>query len=93
MDWRRLWPRYWLQNYVTSLAWDRQLNDLLDKHQPVLDFTGYVCTLGEIDVWVSNWPYAYGSRWLGIVGDHPTKALPTVKTRLRLREAIHASLS
>lgn len=80
-DWGRLDPRFWLQNEPTNWEWDTILNDLLDHHEPKL---GYLTvTLGNVEVWVSNWPYAYGS-------PHSPEAnvLPSTATRKRLRAVV-----
>lgn len=82
-DWQRLWPKYWLQNAPTNYEWDAILNDLMDKHEIQ---RGYCAVkLGKVEVWASNWPYAYGSPYLaGRVKD----VLPTVATRKRLRALV-----
>lgn len=54
---RHLMPDYWLQNHTYSKAWDRKLNELLDKY----DFTNigsYTAMLGDTAIWISNHPYA-----------------------------------
>jgi hypothetical protein len=83
-DWWRLVPIYWWQNEPTNREWDAMLNRLLDEHSPV---KGY-CTarLGPVDVWASNWPYAYGSAWRPVERD----GLPMVRTRRRLRKMLEA---
>lgn len=86
IDWRRLWPIYWMQNEPTDYAWDKLLNDLLDKHTPVRSYM--TCKLGKIEVWVGNFPYSYG----GYYDDSTSRyGLPTVKTRLRLRAALNSA--
>lgn len=82
MDWQRLWPKYWLQNAPTNYEWDSILNDLLDKHTP--EKRNLTVFIGGIEVWVGNWPYAYGSPYHRGVKD----VLPTVETRKRLRALV-----
>lgn len=83
-EFRRLLPNYWYQNAPTNMKWDATLNAALDRG---VDSIGYcVANVGGIDVWIENWPYAYGSYYRGFGSlDRP---LPTIKTRLRLKAAI-----
>ena len=83
MDWYRLLPLYWMQNTATCKAWDAILNDALDQG-PVKYRGGHTANIDGLTVWVSNWPYAYGSPYQG--GPEP---LPKVATRKRLKKAIH----
>lgn len=84
IDWYRLLPHYWIQNYPTCEFWDCKLNKLLDENELVVDGL-YRGTLGGVDVWLGNFPYAYGTTY-------PNGTLPTVKTRLRLRKIHMESL-
>ena len=88
IDWYRLLPRYWVQTERTNLDWDRALNKALDAALPTIDDKFTVTLADGRQVWVENWPYAYGTEW-----GHPTKrrGLPTVKTRKRLRDAVEAA--
>jgi hypothetical protein len=85
-DWRRLIPRYWLQNDPTDYVWDHLLNKSLDLYEVKEVTSPYLVSAGPFQIWVSNWPHAYG-KYYGIGG------LPTVKTRLRLREAVYSMRS
>jgi hypothetical protein len=82
MDWLRLLPRFWIQNERTCYKWDKVLNDMLDSHG-VTPRDKCTCMVGNTEIWVSNWPYAYGS----IYGSSFQK-LPKVGTRIRLREML-----
>jgi len=80
MDWYRLLPPYWVQNRRTCLHWDKALSEALDDGI-VHRFSARGVRVGNLNVWVSNWPHAYGSKYmLGV--------LPKVSTRKRLREAV-----
>lgn len=82
MDFYRLLPKYRLQNHPTSKAWDRILNDLLDKHEVIISRDSrFTVTLGGVQVWVGNYPYAYG-------GPYEHEVLPKVATRMRLQECV-----
>ncbi len=82
MDFYRFLPKYWCQNHPTSKTWDRILNDLLDKHEVVISSNSRLTvTIGGIEVWVGNYPYAYGSPY-----EH--QMLPKVATRMRLEECV-----
>lgn len=81
-DWQRLWPKYWLQHGPTNYEWDAILNQLLDKHEPkVSHLTVY---LGKVEVWIGNWPYAYGAPYHNGLRE----MVPTVATRKRLKSII-----
>ena len=86
IDWQRLIPRYWLQNTHTDWTWDALLNQLMDEHEPVEEYA--VAIFGGVEVWVRNYPYAYGSPYnvAGLGGD----PLPSVATRKRLRAILRA---
>ena len=80
-DWYRLFrPQFWMQNYKTNWKWDKQLNELLDRHTPS-DVQSHYCKIGDAEVWIANYPYAY-ARPCGI------DAVPSAKTRKRLRMLI-----
>ena len=84
-DWHRLVFGPWLQNSKTDWQWDELLNKALDQHG-VERSGSYLVKVGKIKVWVSNWPYAYGSPYFPFERHY----LPSVKTRRRLRDMIHA---
>jgi hypothetical protein len=54
-------------NQSFSQEWDDQLNQLMDKFEPVLDRPNsldgaiYTVKFGGHCVWVSNYPYGYGT--------------------------------
>jgi len=45
IDWHRLLPIYWLQNYPTSKKWDTVLNILMDT-QPLVVVDEYTVMFG-----------------------------------------------
>lgn len=84
-DWRRLIPRYWIQNEPTDRHWDALLNKLLDTQ--AIELAGpYTVKVGAARVWIENWPYSYG-RTHGCELPY-AGCLPTVRTRQRLRNAV-----
>lgn len=85
IDWRRLLPRYWLQNEPTDRYWDAAINLALDSTLPIVGRLTF--TVGKTEVWIGNWPYAYGSQCRASSG------LPTVKTRLRIRAAVGSAMA
>lgn len=79
IDFWRFVPGYMIQNESRDDCWDKILNEALDRF-PVEANGGFYCQVGPYEVWVGNWPYAYGTcRGSG---------LPTVATRKRLRRLI-----
>lgn len=82
MDWLRLWPRFWIQNKKTFLPWDRALNRALDTHL-ITQVGAHTCQVGPFEVWISNYPYAFGYNRADAL-----EQLPRCRTRMRLRRAI-----
>ena len=87
MDLYRLLPQFWSQNRETCPMWDTVLNELLDKHEPVVVDTNTV-KVGNFIVWVANYPCGYGNLYSH---KYPhLKGLPKVKTRIRLKKILEA---
>ena len=84
IDWLRFLPMYWIQNNPTNFDWDDKLNDLLDKNTVLISRTGYSANIGGVEVWIKNYPYAYGSPY----GRWEMDVLPSISTRKRLRKAV-----
>jgi len=82
---RLRWLSVWLlclPNFQKSDArWSEQLNGLLDEHEPQ-GINAHTCVLGEVEVWISNWPYSFGTPYRPSGG-----WLPDISTRIRLRDA------
>ena len=50
-------PKWWTMNYNYSKQWDIVINQLLDTHKlQIID--QYRAKLGNIEIWISNYPYA-----------------------------------
>lgn len=82
IDWRRFIPGYIYQSYPTNWEWDEILNALMDKC-PMQMESAYRVSFGKTEVWIANYPYAFGS----LHGTNKTY-LPSVKTRMRLHQLI-----
>ena len=74
-------PSCWLQNYTYSSLWDRELRRMLDKGDKIVIVDNYYVKIGGVEVWVENYPYAYG-RPNGI------EIRPSRSTVLRLHDAV-----
>ena len=90
IDFYRLIPTFWMQNTKTCIKWDRELNLLLDylddaplPHLNNIKINDYTINFGEKSIWISNFPYNYGSN-----NRKGNRVLPKVKTRLRLRRVV-----
>lgn len=64
--------------YKTDKRWDKKLNDIIDNCKSFERRSPYTVLLNGIDIWVTNWPYAYGAPGL-------LTCLPKRKTALKLR--------
>lgn len=75
-------PTYWVRNYRCSEEWDKELNSMLDK--PVFEYTGsHTIKLNGKMVWISNYPYAYGSPY-----EWGVEVLPRRETVIRLKDTL-----
>jgi hypothetical protein len=89
IDWERVFkPIYWTQNYPTCWEWDALLNEIMDKAENIN--TDKICrvNIDGVEIWASNWPYAYGSPHI-LINDN--NVLPSVKTRKRLKKMLVSS--
>lgn len=84
IDWYRILPQYWFQHLSTDWTWDELLNDILDKVENIQVET-YTTKLDGIEVWTSNWPYAYGT-WYNQRAE--ASRMPSVNTRKRLKRVV-----
>lgn len=77
--------------------WDAELNMLLDEHEIVpvslsgSDKTVYTILLGDIEVWVGNYPYSFGYHCPRRSCFSDRLTLPSSKTIIRLRKALEAN--
>lgn len=71
--------------YPFSAEWDRALSAALDAGNVRfgLGLEGVTCHVNGCQVWVGNWPYAYGSPYRPVEAD----VLPSRATAKRLRRA------
>lgn len=83
-EWKRLLPKYWFQQGPTDWDWDTILNEILDTADKV-KVGNHTANIDGVDIWTSNWPYAYGNCYSYSSG------LPSIKTRHRLRKLIEAT--
>ena len=75
-------PRYWSQLYRTSREWDKKLRGRMSANYKFKNIhTGCRISLGKVEVWVANYPYAFGYNPDAI----PTR-LPSRRTRLLLKQ-------
>lgn len=86
IDWQRLWPIYWMQNYPTNRVRDGMINREMNNH-PITIIDKYTVKIGRLEVWIENWPYAYGRP-----ANPSFPLMPTVKTRKRLRKAANEAI-
>lgn len=75
-------PTFWLRNHPTCKYLDYTINALLDDGHTPRKTSEYTVELGGLNLWVSNYPYAFGNEYPG------DKALPSRKTALRLYRAL-----
>jgi len=54
-------PKFWTMLYPYSRSWDIKLNEMLDRENSVEVVSEFWARVGGIDVWIGNYPYAYGN--------------------------------
>lgn len=84
VDWSRLLPSYWIQNYPTNMFWDRFVAEAISRGEVEAE-SPCRAKVGGVSVWVGNWPYAYGYPY-NVPG--LSEVMPTVATRKRLRDML-----
>lgn len=94
--WKRFWkwllnflfvlvrPNCWMANHGVDLYWDGLLNEMLDnpKFEAVRFGGQYTVKLNGYEIWISNFPYAYGRPY---TKNGPINFLPRRRTRYRLQ--------
>lgn len=87
-------PSFWMGHGKVCKKWDAELNALLDHHETTNGEYSrrddeYTFHINGVDVWVENYPYAYGRRWMtGAYYPNASHAMPRRSTRLRLRKLV-----
>jgi hypothetical protein len=67
--------------------WDKKLNELLDGNNVNFLFSTYRVDIGDSDVWVGNYPYAYGT--INVMG---REVRPSRRTILRLKKVVDLAM-
>ena len=75
-------PRFWFQNEPTCFEYDAILRKALRCHGITFSHSDYTVRVGGLEVWVSNYPYAYG-RPYGMA-----EVLPAAQTRILLNDMV-----
>lgn len=83
-------PRFWLRVQRVSHEWSDELDRAMDRGDPITSCGRFYCKVGQIEVWIENWPYGYGN--LFVSGLNGVLPLPRRKTALRLRRYINDKL-
>jgi hypothetical protein len=93
----------YIRNYRTSKTHSQKINQLLDDPDTGLILersynSRVVCTilLGDLRLWVGNFPFAYGYTWEDIINfdlnyDWHSRLLPDRATVFRLRQVVEAA--
>lgn len=82
IDFYRLLPSFWIQTRKTFDPWDKALNKALDTFE-VTEVGPHTARVGPFEVWISNYPYAFGYN-----RSDALELIPRCRTRIRLRKAI-----
>ena len=81
-------PRFWIRVESVSREWGETVEKLMDEYEPRY-VDRYTIFLGDTQVWVESWPFAFGRKWRGAFVDSP---VPPRRTAIRLRKLIDGAL-
>jgi hypothetical protein len=81
-------PAYWINTGSVNRAWDKKVQKMLENPRFEYMSRARIKLNGNL-IWVENYPYRYGEKlieqeWLW----QETNALPSRKTRIRLKKAV-----
>ena len=74
-------PKFWGMEYPYSRPWDFMLNEMLNEEDNVKIVSEFTARVGGVDVWIGNYPYAYGN-------PKPLSIRPSRATIERLQEEV-----
>ena len=80
--WVLVRPICWISIYMTEPHWDKFINELLDT-ETSLEIGMHSITIGKLQIWTSNYPYAYGNEF-----SSTSDGIPKRRTRHRLKEYV-----
>ena len=86
---KSLLPLHWIRNHSTDEEWDALILSFLENpvfSEPEYKGLGYVLKLNGVEIWVENYPYAFGSP-ADTSGTSYAK-LPSRRTVIKLKEAL-----
>lgn len=76
-------PSFWIMLNPYDQAWDQKLNELLDKY-PFSLLSPHTAQLGDVVVWISNYPYSTFRPY----GDLSLMVRPKRRTILKARKQL-----
>lgn len=89
MDWQRLFtPSAWMQRGRTCKLYDKALHDALDAGVKPIRVNEYTAKIGDVVIWVGNYPYSYGHPYETVASNSP---LPKMGTRKRIYRLLSES--
>lgn len=86
--WALVHPKFWISNRPSCPDVDRVINKMIDHDVFVAVGRHTAITSDKHEVWVSNYPYAFGDIRTGGYGS--TCLLPYRRTRARLKKHLDA---
>lgn len=80
---RILRPKFWHQNYPTCDLLSEAIERAIDSKSPVTVVDSYTAKLANMELWIENYPYAYG-----YLRNPEIKELPSARVRAKLNKYI-----
>lgn len=92
----RIWinPLNWWRGHRTNEALSKFINRALDEGVTPVIIDQYTCSIKDVQLWIENYPYAYGKVWNSCLPRHCTpwriSGMPDRATVVRLYDAINS---
>lgn len=80
---RILRPKFWRQNYPTCDLLSAAIERAIDSKSPVKFISTYAIEMGGLQLWVGNYPYAFGH-----MVNMGFEEIPTARVRAKLKKYI-----
>lgn len=74
-------PKFWYQSYDTCYIYDKNINLAIEKYG-IKQVDRYTVLIGDVEIWIRNYPYAFGNVYSDARGD--LRLLPAPTTRKKI---------
>ncbi len=82
---RLIRPNFWHQNHPTNHDYSDALESQIDNGAEIVVEDKYCIFLGDVRVWVGNYPYGFGYQY---PADEGARFLPSARVRQKLKRRL-----